>query len=667
MPSPTRFFIRHGDPSVRTIQTSGSSANDGWSVISTLPGSLLDSSNHSYAFWVTLRVSNVQTFGILNGTLAGRPTGYIEIVLGDDSGSSPSAGSVHRYNIPSDFVSTTTQGQQVSFLVICSAADPDPLWGATFPGAAQLRIFGRLYWFLDDPPTYGKSWEVSDIEYVIADLGAIPAADQSSDVYEFGTAYNSGAIGPGSARNAFSSGSGGALERYHAASFGSIDERWLVFHCVYYQAEARAYPLPGTLSYLKVPHFKLGHAVRAYDGTPTGLALEQVPKVGTNNEYGNGWPWHSSTAGRDNRRRNMTRGGLWWEQLAEADRHIGFHVINFLSNAIGAPNQGGYGLPHLQGSWVTRSCYFAIRIDDLPGLIASSYSSSGGLSSGLSPPATAFQTQALTAGNFLAMEVTPPTISFEPMVFSAAIVAENIPLIAGQVGAQRSYSAHISTYADLEVHRAPNRPLLAEKPWPPTGASSSEGQIGGQEIVSSSTGIGYGDPAFAYRFRWLKPGAPTGVASLPLTDVYLVAFHPVKDPEGQGPIIPTVGADVPLVPDAEGPPVASLPDLSPQPDVGVGETFNTRTERHRGSTGYMRSWQVWYTPRRSFTLTWGPINEAARDAVLAQITGGSLFRVTLPRETVAIPAVAVAAPQVDQVSAQTWRVAVECAEIIYTR
>lgn len=664
MPTPTRFFIRHGDPSVRTINTSGASTNDGWSVISTLPGSLLDSSNHSYAFWVTLRVSNVQTFGILNGTLAGGPTGYIEIVLGDDSGSSPSSGSVHRYHIPSDFVSTTTQGQQVCFLVICSAADPDPLWGATFPGASQLRIFGRLFWFNDDPPTYGKSWEVSDIEYVVADLGAIPAAEQSSDVYDFGTVYSAG---PAGTANGFLGppASTTATERYHAASFGAVDERWLVFQCVYYHAEARAYIVPGGTEYLKVPHFRFGHAGTEYTGP--GVPALPYPtssirvKVGTNNEYGNGWPWHSATAGERNDRRNMTRGALWWEQLADADRHLGFAALNFLSNPIGAPGQGAGGLVHHQGAWVNRSSYFAIRIDNLPGLIAASYSS------GLSPLATAFETQALTALEFLTMEVTPPTISFEPMVFSSAIVAENIPLIAGGAGAQRSYAAHISTYSDLEIHAAPNRPLMVEKPWPPTALSASGGQIAVQEIVSSSTGIGYGDPAFAYRFRWLQPGAPTGVGSKPLTDVYLVAFHPVKDPEGQAPIIPSVGADVPLVPDAEGPPVASLPDLSPQPDVGVGETFNARTERHRGSTGYMRSWHVWYTPRRSFTLTWGPINEAARDAVLAQITGGSLFRVTLPRETVAIPAVAVGAPQVDQVSAQTWRVAVECAEIIYTR
>lgn len=616
-----RFFIRHEDKAPRTISASGLQSGppggDNWQLISTLPAGTLDASNHSYAIWVTLRVSNVQTFGTLptSGNIDGE-TGYLQIVLGDDTGVRHP---VHVHHIPAGYGSTPEQGHQVSFLVICSSADPDVVWGSAFPGASNLQIYGRLYWF-NDSPTYGKNWDVSDIEYVIADLEAIPAAEQASDVMTTFTG---------------TSGFQNGKEEWHPSTVGALDERWVVFQSVYYQGEARddtASPYP-----LRVPWFRFGHASNA-------AGDDETYQVGTN-AYGNGWPWWSATAGLDNTRRNMTHGAFWWSQL-EGARHVGFYARMWTTSGVSNPSNEPV---------FARAAFLAVRVDNLPGLIASSVSSYPTATQ--SAPATAYDSTALTSSEFLTLEVSPPAMSFEPMVFASAIVGD-------QLGANASsgYGAHISTFDDLEVHAEASRVLLS------FNQPSAGGLVNVQQIVSSSTGIGYGDPAFAYRFRWNQPGSPPpGAVSHPLTDVYLIAFHPVKNPEGGAPVIPSVGDPVPLVPDAEGPPVSDLPDLSPQPDAAVGETFNTRTERHRGATGYLRSWQVWYTPRRSFSLAWGPLTATQRDAVLAQITGGSLFRITLPRESVAIPAVAVSPPQVDQASAQTWRVAVECAEIIYTR
>lgn len=624
-----RFFIRHEDKAPRTISASGVQSGppggDNWQLISTLPAGTLDASNHSYAIWVTLRVSNVQTFGTLpthsSGVGTGE-TGYLQIVLGDDTGVRHP---VHVHHIPAGYESTSEQGHLVSFLVICSTADPDLVWGSAFPGASNLQIYGRLYWF-NDSPTYGKNWEVSDIEYVVADLEAIPAAERKTDVVDLSTLAGSfgGLAGGGSTQSI-------TKEVWHPTTVGALDERWLVFQSVYYQGEASSIA-PGALGRLHVPYFQLGYASDAA-GTNRSFA------VGNNAAAGNGFPWWSMTAGGDNTRRNMTHGALWWRTFPGA-RHLGLNVRNWTTEPSPLPNE----VPT-----VRRSAFLAVRVDNLPGLIA--------VSNTTSPPATAYDSTALTSSEFLTIEVTPPAMSFEPMVFASAIVAD--PLGAN---ASSEYRAHISTFDDLEVHAEASRALLS------FNQQGAGGLVNVQQITTSSTGIGYGDPAFAYRFRWNQPGSPPpGAVSRPVSDVFMIAFHPVKNPEGGAPVIPDVGDPVPLVPDAEGPPVASLPDLSPQPDAAVGETFNTRTERHRGATGYLRSWQVWYTPRRSFSLSWGPLTATQRDAVLAQITGGSLFRVTLPRESVAIPAVAVSPPQVDQASAQTWRVAVECAEIIYTR
>lgn len=182
--------------------------------------------------------------------------------------------------------------------------------------------------------------------------------------------------------------------------------------------------------------------------------------------------------------------------------------------------------------------------------------------------------------------------------------------------------------------------------------------------ASGATGIGATSLGIQYKSTWLERN--WGGLYHHVRDIWFLAVYPVKDPDNAPPTIPSVGDPTEIVPGQEGLGVGSLSDLPLQPDSAVGETPNWKRESLQGVTGYRRTWGIFTAPRRSFLLTWSPVSTAQRDQLLAFLRANQAFRWTPPRELAAVPVVQLRAPVYAQDSAQTWRVDLEVAELIYT-
>lgn len=168
--------------------------------------------------------------------------------------------------------------------------------------------------------------------------------------------------------------------------------------------------------------------------------------------------------------------------------------------------------------------------------------------------------------------------------------------------------------------------------------------------------------AVQYRHRVLQLLGP---GALDLDELKALVVFPVKDPTNTTTGPGTPGAATAIVPGKEGLDASSLSAPPLQPNVQQVESNVDARQRLKGDSGYVRTWGVMIGTRRVFRLEWSPVSRANRDALLAFLRANVALRVT-PLHESAIAAAITTQPTATQVSAQTFAVEVEVAELIYT-
>lgn len=170
----TAYLERFEDRAAKRVTSIGSQhgpgGGDGWQQVSTLGTTRLQAGHH-YAFLVRGKVGNVQRFGVLPP--AGSVRGTLQVCLGDSSG----------LRHPEFLVEMSVQevidadaGEPFAFLVQLTAATADALWGSAWANTDDLALFARVYWN-GDAPTYGASFDVSEVVWIWSDLDAVPGTD----------------------------------------------------------------------------------------------------------------------------------------------------------------------------------------------------------------------------------------------------------------------------------------------------------------------------------------------------------------------------------------------------------------------------------------------------------------------------------------------------------
>jgi hypothetical protein len=579
----TVYLDRLDDPGRKTVSTMGSQpgpiGGDGWSVVAELPTARLRDNRH-YAFWVTGKIGNIVRSG------ATPVSGLIQLCLGDASGNkSP----IQLVQFGAADVLGENEGIPFAFLLVFSSSPSvvDPVWGASWPNAAPLQLFGRTWW-RNDVPAYVCSFDVSELCWIWADLDAIPAADQLVTV-----STTTGPLPPFPSFGVWSP---------LAASIntpGAAGEVWAHFWSVCYA--------PGVGA---VPAFQAGYA--------TGLGLAGfTPRTGTGERFGYG---HRGTAVH----------GVQWH-----------HGAFWVEPQVGAPYLPAIrGRERLTGSPATQFRRFAclsIRLDNLEGVTFASSTNEPDL------------TDEFASGLFVGprrfpLELIGVDRSFVPWVFATGIPQPVPP-------ARRAFGIWCNADDNLLV----------------AYTEQHEQTDGPDEAIacyaSGSQGLGPTSLGVQYQTRWLDRDW-NGLHNA-VRDIYFFTVYPVRDPDNVPPGIPGVGPAVEINPGKEALGVGSLPDPPIRPDVATGETPNWTREELEGVTGYRRTWGVFTRPRRSFSLSWGPVSTAQRDSLVAFLQSNVAFRITPPREAAAIPVVPIRELSWTQDSAQTWRLDLEVVELVY--
>jgi hypothetical protein len=580
----TVYLDRLDDPGRKTVSTMGQQpgpiGGEGWSVVSELPTARLQANRH-YAFWITGKIGNIVTSG------ATPVSGLIQLCLGDAAGlKSP----VQLVQFGASDVLGENEGIPFAFLLIFSATPSvvDPVWGATWPNASPLQLFGRTWW-RNDTPAYVCSFDVTDLSWVWADLDAIPGADQLVTV---ATAPLSLPAFP----------SFGAWQNLASSinTPGAAGQVWVHFWSVCYA--------PGVGS---VPAFQAGYA--------TGLGHAGfTPRNGTGARFGYG-------------HRGTNVAGVQWH-----------HGAFWVEPQVGAPYLPAFrGRERLTGSTSTqvrRWACLSLRLDNLEALHYSSSTNEPGL------------TDEFASGLFVGprrfpLELIGADRSFVPWVFATGIPDVVPP-------SRRAFGIWINADDNLLV----------------AYTEQHEQTDGPDEAIacyaSGSQGLGPTSLGVQYQTRWLDRDW-NGLHNA-VRDIYFLTVFPVRDPDNVPPGIPGVGAPVEINPGKEALGVGSLLDPPLQPDVATGETINWKREELVGATGYRRTWGVFTKPRRSFVLSWGPVSTAQRDALVSFLQANQAFRITPPREGAKVPVVPIRDIAYAQESAQTWRLDLEVAELVYT-
>lgn len=322
--------------------------------------------------------------------------------------------------------------------------------------------------------------------------------------------------------------------------------------------------------------------------------------------------------------------------VAGVRHHHGSFWVQTNAGATNLPSCRGYDrVAGAAATVVRRFACVSIRLDDLPGVAWNTTEVSANLTDQI---ATLF-----TGQRRWALELVGQQRSVIPWVFASGTVQRNGT-------ARRSFAS----WVDTDGGEVPAYSLTGVK---------TEGDEAVPSYSSGATGIGPTSPSIQYRARWLEQ--VFGGVHHDVRDIYLLSVFPVKDPDNLPPGIPSVGPPTAIVPGTEGLSPASLAAPPLAPDVSVGETINWRRQELRGSTGYVRTWGVFVRPRRTFTVSWGPVTAAQRDTLVAFLAANLAWKLTPPRET-PIAVVAVGELRWEQSSGQTFRVDIEVAELVYT-
>lgn len=307
-------------------------------------------------------------------------------------------------------------------------------------------------------------------------------------------------------------------------------------------------------------------------------------------------------------------------------------------------NGGPVALPSCRGydravgaaaTVVQRVAFLSLRLDNLPGFYGSQTPYAANLTDDI-------------GGLFIGTRRWPLELiggdrSVTPWVFATGTV--------DRIGAAERT---LRLWVDTDGGELPVLSLAGEHT---TGANEAIPSHG-----SGANGIGPTSPSIQYRARWLETSF--GGVNHHVRDIFLLTFFPVRDPDNEPPII-TPGARTGIAVGTESLAPGSLAAPPLAPDVAIGETVNWERQEVRGATGHVRTWGVFVRPRRSFVLSWGPVTAAQRDALLAFFVANLAWKITPLREA-AIAVVPVGPARWSQESAQTFRVDIDVAELVYT-
>lgn len=576
----TAYLERLDDRAAKRVTSIGAQhgpgGGDGWQQVSTLGTGLLQASRH-YSFLVRGKIGNVQRFGVLPA--AGAVQGTLQVCLGDSSG----------LRHPEFLVEMSVQevidadaGEPFAFLVQLTAATADALWGSSWANTADLALFARVYWN-GDAPTYGASFDVSEVVWIWSDLDAVPGTD--SAVTQTTTPVT---LGPGvSWTNVYQ----------RPSTVGSAGQQWLHFAVV--QVDFAG----GVGS----PRFQFGYCTggsfAGYVGRvgvsgpvlePAGISVAEL---------------HAAPAASRRRRKTML---AWW-----VDTNPGATYLPCVRSI------NGDGLQTCR-----RFDVLSLRLDDLDLVDYAESANEIGMIDYVANSAGAL---------YVPQEAPAPSGTVKPWVL---------------VGA--------TSRAHKTVIWLDSNPFGVLE----TEAVATHRNAGDRHQCVNDCTHDSGPPAQVVQYRHRVMQA-LGPGALDLDELKTLVIYPVKDSNGTTTGPSTPGAATAIVPGKEGLDAGSLPSPPLQPDVQQRETNVDQRERLVGSTGYVRTWGVMVGTRTVYSLTWQPVSVADRDALIDFLRDSTAFQVT-PLHGEAIAAVQVSSPSWSQVSAQTFSVQVDVAELIYT-
>lgn len=680
----TRYADLHLSPPSLRVQTVGTvqgpPLGDGWSLVTNLPAEKMPAGAGEYAVVVSGKIGDLLVSG------SAPSSGVMQLCLG----------TTQNLRLPHMRVSQSLtipmgaqEGVPFQFLLVVSAADPDPVLGASFAPAAgsnELVLWGRTY-LNGDPQTYYAEFTVADVSWLWFDLARIP----SSDVH-----FTEEAVGAILTKERFKL-------RGLSPVIGATDETWLHFGNVWYEPRQHL---------AKAPRFRMGlvpegaapispsctvslvggaGGARARFTASPGTFLDPFWRVGSGVSV-SGSALGTQGAGGNNSpfeiaQRVFARSGdgSWIELegvgagafVVEGPRVFTlepWHVETMLGNSTWGVNrkpatsllpevpqvqqgafwawtntssvtQVGYDAwedaTTTAGAIMRRWRHLAVRIDQLPDVRHDTR---------MGPNAGGVRLIDNWEGTFLTVErpAPDPGVLVEPIV-----MVHQVAKVAGQVGAYGSRVTEIGGTFDGEA--------ITETLLPLADAAKGEAVSSialGRRIFQTLS------PSMQWRAHLVgSDSSPPTVQQV--FDFQFVAFHPVREPRNVStppgpPLAPII-----LSPGKQGPSPESLPVPPTEPNANPPEAGENVRPQIRGATGYRRSWPIGSKPLRRLTVTWGPLPESEAGAMFEFLRDNPTWRYTPPRSA-AQSAMNTSSPVMTPASHRSFTVSVDVVILVWT-
>jgi hypothetical protein len=573
--------------------------------IATLPASTMPTGARSYAIFVRGMLHNIR-----NATATPAWTrGMAEICLGTTAGLVASQDLVQIMLEPAVGPQTSIPFE---LMLVTDAANE---WGATLSISSSLQIclYARIDRNRDTDAGQQYSYQVSDVQWLWLDRTAIPAGDIVVQSPTPGTeAPLSGGL-PGLTSTPFVC--------TFPTQAGTASQKWLHFlHWRYQPALGN-----GTTTIPTAPRFSAGQylpSTTTYDyKVGTGPDATQ-PRLGLARNF-------PSNLGNI-RIRPIMRQTAWWYQQNPASG-TWFPTFRAVQPA---PYVGtGQALAQVV---VERS--IALRLDLLDDVLARTETSWPAVTG------NRFQTTPAEGAAYLALERSATGSPTLPIVMARGIV---------QTRGTQDYC--------LEIYSNTGTPISTTNVHARSDLTAGEGVL---LSTMSRIGLAGTTQAIQYRTRWTG-GVLADQESIAVRDVQILQLNLVAgvDPD---PTLPAVPSYLTLTPGRESANPATLLPLPIACDAEQSEDATVATEAIAGSTGYVRTWPLFATVRRQFSLQWSALSGANATTLAAFLTANPAFRFRPHREGADIAVVQLDAPNVEQVSGHVYAIGVRVAELIWT-
>lgn len=393
----------------------------------------------------------------------------------------------------------------------------------------------------------------------------------------------------------------------HLNSPGLAGQRWLHFQSIEYEVDG-ATP--------QAPQFQFGYSTTA--GTFSGWNA----KVGSGDSDGR-WG-QRRTAVMATPEKPVLHQGCWWHMI----RPSGVFVPAVRGRDRGTP---------ATATKVNRVRYFGVRLDNLLDVLVREEQEVANATCNL------FSSFPPLFSAYVPMERTASGIIAWPLSMTHAIVRTN---------GRQAYDAGLMT----DTQRILDFPVGFSQ-------SDAAAQEGCSVMGFSQEGLGASTGDIQYRALFIGgPSAPQ--QSLSVRDVTILQFYPIRDPDVVAPQAPGVGSPVALTPGREAANPASLQAPPRAPERAMPEDPSAESARIDGATGYSRTWPMFASVRRQWTLEWN-LNEADATTLYDWLRDNPAFRFTPHREA-AVAAWQATPPEMIHMGGGAFRLSVRIVELIWT-